>query len=192
MKENLKEIADELEEDIKEESRLMQVFKRSYVIVISLILVFLLLANTNMGYHLVSLFSGRIVSSSMNPDYTFDLKLGGKAYFEKETYAELLQMYKENQKHEFKACLLGKKEGKDYFITGLYVPRIYNQEVYSVTSEMCNADTIISLHSHPPLRCIFSEQDIISYNRFKERNKNGIIGLMCGEERISFFGYENV
>lgn len=191
MREDLKEIAEELDEDIKEESKLMKLFKRSYIIVLSLIMVFLLLANTNMGYHLVSLFSGRIVSSTLNSDYSFDLKLGGKAYFEKEVYDRLLQMYNDNQKHEFKACLLGNKKDKDYFITGIYVPLIFKQEVYSVTSEMCNTSTIISLHSHPPLRCIFSEQDIISYNRFKERNKDGIIGLMCGEERISFFGYEN-
>jgi proteasome lid subunit RPN8/RPN11 len=191
--EHLKKIAEEIEEDVKEESRLMKLFKKTYIIVITLIIVTLLLANTNLGYHMVTLLSGKIISSTMNPDFTFDLKYGGEVKISEPMMLRLQQLFRENQKTEFKACLLGKKEGDDYVVDDIYVPLIYKQEVYSVTSEMCSEGTIISLHSHPPMRCIFSEQDITSFNQFRqERNKDGIIALMCGEDRMSFFGYENV
>jgi len=178
-----------LEEDIKEDSKFVKILKRTYIIIIALFLAMLLMVNSNTGYHIVSLFSGKIVSSSLNDDYSFDLKFGGKVFFYEQVYEQIKTTYELNKKQEFKLCLTGYREEKDYFVTGAYMPFIFEQDVYSVTSMMCNNETIISMHSHPPLRCIFSEQDIISYNRFKEINPEAIIGLMCGEERMSFFGY---
>ena len=179
------EIVDELEE----ESKFVKIFKKLYLIVMALVLVTLLLVNTNTGYHLISFFSGRIVSSNINKDYSFDLKFGGKIFFSETVWNALSTVYQNNKKHEFKICLTGFKEDNNYYVKGIYMPKIYNQEVFSVTSQMCSKETIISLHSHPPFRCIFSEQDINSYNQFFRINPDAIIGLMCGETRLSFYGY---
>jgi proteasome lid subunit RPN8/RPN11 len=174
----------------EEESRFRKVLKKTYVLITVFLLLILFLVNTAPGYHLISVLSGKIVSSTLEEDYTFNLKYGGKVVFNKKVYENLRQIYQENQKHEFKACLQGEKKNKDYYVDGIYIPKIYSQDVFSVSSQICNSSTIISLHSHPPLRCIFSEQDIKSYNNFKQINPRAMLGLMCDEERLTFFGYE--
>jgi proteasome lid subunit RPN8/RPN11 len=78
------------------------------------------------------------------------------------------------------------KEELDYYVIGLYIPKITKQEVYSVRAEICNQETIVSLHSHPPLRCIFSDQDQQSFEYFKSINPDAIYGLMCDKDRMSF------
>ncbi|MCM2325362.1 MAG: hypothetical protein NDI94_02775 [Candidatus Woesearchaeota archaeon] len=179
-----------IEEEIKEESKLLKAIKRGYIIIISLLLISLIFFSSSVGFHIISLFSGRIVSSPLNADYSFDLKEGGRVVFEKDVFLGLQKIYDENQKHEIKACLLGRKDGRDYLVNSFYIPVIYNQEVYSVTAKICNSETIISMHSHPALHCIFSEQDVISFNAFRKVNPDGIIGLLCGRERMTFFGYD--
>ncbi|MBN2368740.1 hypothetical protein JXC34_06985 [Candidatus Woesearchaeota archaeon] len=174
----------------QEESRLKRFFKRAYIILLALFLVMLLLVNTNTGYHLLSVISGKIASSTLNENYEFELRGGIKVIFQKEIFEELRTLYQNNQKNEFKVCLTGNKQNSDYVVEGAYVPEIYKQDVYSVTSQICNNETIISLHSHPPMRCIFSEQDLKSYESFRRINPDGIIALMCGEERMNFFGYK--
>ncbi len=180
----------EEEHEHEEESPIKRFLKRTYIIIIALFLIVLLIVNTNAGYHLISLFNGKIISSTLQEDYSFDLKFGGKVFFKENIYEILREIYIKNQKAEFKACLTGYKEDNNYIVTGLYTPKIYAQDVFSVTSQICNNETIISLHSHPPFRCIFSEQDITSYNRFKQINEDAIIALMCDVDRLSFFGYE--
>ncbi|MFH2020333.1 MAG: hypothetical protein ABIJ34_02900 [archaeon] len=179
---------EEIEEELSEDSKFVRFLKRTYILIIAVFMILLLLVNTNAGYHIISVASGKIVSSSFD-EYTFELKNGNHVIFAPSAWDELSVMYEKNQKHEFKACLLGYKKDDSYFIEGIYIPVIYSQDVYSVTSQMCNNETIISLHSHPPLRCIFSEQDILSYNQFRAVSKDGMIGLMCEEKRLSFYGY---
>ena len=149
---DMKEYQEEREELKKEESRLFKFLKRTYIIIILFIILTLLLVNTQIGYHLISLASGSLVSSTLNEDYSFDLKQEGKIYFDILTWKALEDYYMDNQKYEFKLCLTGYKEKNttNYFISGIYQPYIYKQDVYSVTSEMCNSSTIVSLHSHPP------------------------------------------
>jgi len=184
----LREILEKVEEAKEEENKLFTAIKRVYIFIIALVLIILLLVNTNMGYHLISLASGRIVSSDFN-DYTFALKHGGTVHFDILTWDALSRLYDANQQHEFKACLIGYRSDNDYYITGMYEPTIYAQDVYSVTSQVCDNNTIVSLHSHPPLHCIFSDQDVRSYEIFRQINPDGIIGLMCKEDRITFYGY---
>lgn len=178
-----------MDEDLPhDESKLSRIVKRSYIIIISVIIIFLLLINTAPGYHVIYLLSGKLVSSTLNEDHTFELKNGGKVVFNKQTYETLRAIYYQNQRTEFKACLTGYKESNSYIVEDIYIPKIYDQTVFSVTSAICNSSTIISLHSHPPMRCLFSEQDIRSYNKFRQVNPDGIIGLMCNHDRITFFG----
>jgi hypothetical protein len=177
-------------EDIeeKEDSPLKKFLKRGFIVFILVFMASLFIINSAPGYHVISVLSGRVVSSTLEQDYTFALR-DGSVVFEREVYEELRQMYWDNQRHEFKVCLTGEKADNDYLVQGMYIPVIISQDVYSVTAQLCNKETIISLHSHPPMRCIFSEQDIRYFNVFRDVNPEGIIGLMCGEERLTFYGY---
>ncbi len=172
----------------EEESRLKKFLKRSYILIVCFFLAFLFLVNTDAGYHVISVLNGKIVSTSLADDYTLNLNSGIKVIFSKVAFERLSQVYYANQKHEFKACLTGEKKNSSYYIYGLYIPEIYAQDVFSVTAQLCNSSTIISLHSHPPLRCIFSEQDMKSYQLLRINNPEGMLGLMCGEKRFSFYG----
>ncbi len=170
------------------ESLLSLFLRRAYIVIIAVFLIVLLLASTNAGYHLISVLSGKIVSSSVH-DYKFDLKGRGVVFFDKPIWDALAALYRQTQKTEFKACLLGYKNNSGYYVNNMYLPQVLKQDVFSVTAKACSNETIISLHSHPQLRCIFSEQDIKSYRQAKLINNQAIIALMCGDDRLSFFGY---
>lgn len=187
--EDIKKLQEESIELKKEESKLFKFLKRTYIVIIAFVLLTLLLVNTQTGYHLVSIISGNLVSSTLNEDYSFDLKQGGKVFFEESFWSQLSEYYKENQKYEFKLCLVGYKEENtdNFYVTNIYKPYIYKQDVFSVTSTPCNSSTIVSLHSHPPLHCIFSEQDMRSYEQFKQINPDGIVALMCDKEKFTFY-----
>ena len=163
--------------------------KRIVIIGISCFLILLVIAASSFGYTLMHYLGGRLISSGLNDDYSFELSNNGKVIFEKDVYENLRQIYYENQKAETKVCLVGYKKEMTYYVNDLYSPRIYKQDPHSVTSQMCNINTIISLHTHPYQRCVFSDQDLVSYNSFKEINNDGLIGLMCEEERLTFFGF---
>ncbi len=172
----------------EEESPFRKTLKRIYILVIAFFLIILLLSNI-LGGHVISVLSGKIVSSTLNADYSLDLKNGGKVVFDSAIYEKLREVYLANQKTEIKACLKGEKKDNDYFISSFYVPKIYEKDVYSVTAELCDKETIISLHTHPYLHCIFSNQDIESYNRYRQINPEVMIALMCDETRFTFYGY---
>ena len=96
--------------DIKEEpeeSPVKRILRKTYLVIIAIFLILLFIVNTNTGYHLISLFSGKIVSSTLQEDYSFDLKFGGKVIFENNVYEVLKDIYLKNQKAEFKVCLTG-------------------------------------------------------------------------------------
>ena len=68
------------------------------------------------------------------------------------------------------------------------MPKAFGQSVSHVSAELCNSNTIVALHSHPYKRCIFSEQDIKSYEAARQINPDAIIGLMCEADRFGFYG----
>jgi hypothetical protein len=173
----------------EEESKLKKLLKRTYVVGIALFLVFLFLVNTLPGYHIVSLVSGRLVSSTLQEDYSFSLKNGGIVIFQLAVFENLRELYLDNQQHEIKVCLTGDKNNSTYHVTGMYIPKIYHQDFRSVSSEFCNSETIVTLHSHPFLSCIFSDQDIKSFNNYRKSNPDALLGLMCEQERFTFYGY---
>jgi len=177
-------------QDYEEESKIKKILKKTYVIVISLFLISLIFFSTSVGEHFLYYVAGRVVSSDMNSDYSFNLKNDVDILFDKTTFEALRKIYTDNYDQEVKVCLTGKKENKTYVVKGLYVPEIYEQGSFHVISAGCDKNTIISLHSHPPLRCIFSSQDHLSYAQFKQINPDGLLGLMCKEERFTFFGYQ--
>jgi proteasome lid subunit RPN8/RPN11 len=187
--EEIKELQEEREELKQEESKMFKFLRRTYILILVFIIFSLLLVNTHTGYHLMSLFSGQLVSSTLKDDYSFDMKQKGTVYFDQFLWENLEQYYMENQKYEFKLCLTGYKEENttDYYVTGIYQPYIYEQDVFSVTAQLCNSSTIVSMHSHPPLRCVFSEQDMRAYEQFQKINPEGITALMCDKNRLTFY-----
>ncbi len=185
--EEVKKLEQEQKDLKEEESIVFRKLKRVYIVAIALILLALLLVNTQTGYHLINLASGNLVSSTLDENYSFDLKQGGKVYFEQSLWNVLEQYYKDNQKAEFKLCITGQKQGMDFYTESIYQPYIYSQDVFSVTATPCNSSTIISLHSHPPLHCVFSEQDMRAYETFRQISPDGIVALMCGDQKLTFY-----
>lgn len=167
-------------------SRWQQVVKRILTVCIALVLLLLLLVYLVPGYDLLSILEGRIVSTQIT-DLTIILQDGRKIIFQKEVYEALQKIYVDNQKTEFSVCLQGEKQENTYKITGLSVPRTYEQDVFHVRAELCSKETLIALHSHPYKKCIFSEADIRYYNSFANINKDGLIGLMCEPTRFAFY-----
>ncbi|MEK6923182.1 MAG: hypothetical protein AABW84_00590 [Nanoarchaeota archaeon] len=134
------------------------------------------------------ILAGQILSDKLNDDLTIDLN-NGKVIFQNNSYDKLLQTYLSEQQHEIAVCLIGEKQNNNYIITDLYEPKISSQSFTHVSSEFCSSETIILLHSHPFKHCTFSEQDIISFEKFRERNPDAIEGLMCEPDRFTFQGY---
>lgn len=171
-----------MEEDRFEEEEKFRVLKKVFVIVISFILLLLFSSYFLLG-NVFYVFEGRSVSDKIE-DFIVEFDRG-RVIFEAEVYENLRDIYLDNQRYEFKVCLLGEKVGDSYYISDLYGPKIFSQDFRSVNSEGCDENTIVSLHSHPYKRCIFSEQDIRNYEI--RTNKESIIGLMCEINRFSFY-----
>jgi proteasome lid subunit RPN8/RPN11 len=107
--------------------------------------------------------------------------------FSNGTYEILLSIYNDNQEHETKVCLFGNIENSVYNVTYVYQPVIYSQQFNQVVSQSCPSETVVALHSHPNGHCIASEQDLYTLSKSKEVNENIIIGVMCEEDRFSFY-----
>ena len=160
-------------EGIEEDEFIDKKKNKLWITIASVILILLKLSFLIPLERLVSILKSKKISS----EYIIELKNDGKISFTEEVYFELRQKYI-NTNTEFKICLLGNKTGETYEVNSYYYPRIFNADYDSVTSEGCNSQTIISMHSHPNVWCIFSAQDIKTYNLMKERNSNAFIGLM--------------
>ncbi len=132
-----------------------------------------------------SIIEGRLESSKLEGfEAEYDR---GKVVFSRGVYEMLREIYINNQKTETKVCLTGEKVGDDYYIDKIYIPETYSATVYQVISEGCNKDDLIAMHTHPERHCLFSEQDIESYENFREVNPDAMIGLMCEINRFSFY-----
>jgi hypothetical protein len=173
-----------IEEEKKEESKLFRAIKKTYLILIALFMILLLLLNSFAGTHLMHIFAGKLESSEVKEN-RLTLKDGAEIVFQYPSFEVLRALFITNQKTEFKACLTGTIENKTYNVESIYIPTIYHKDVYSVTSAICNNETIIDLHSHPSLMCLFSNQDIESYYNYKKINPKAIMALMCDEKRFN-------
>jgi len=185
-----KDLHEEILKDVlSEESKKSESLEKIKKVVFSLfvlMIIFMIIVTFLGGGRLIDFLEGRIVSSTIKENSVLVLTDGSKVHLNN-VYDELKKLFYENQKNEFKVCLVGRKENNDYYVGSLYIPRIFKQNVFSVTSEQCNNETIIPLHSHPLDRCVFSAQDIISYHQFKEINPDALLGLMCNLDRFTFY-----
>ncbi len=182
-----KVIPDDFDPEPKEPGRMQKFFDRLAYIVMTLVLLFLFLSFLVPGEGFLSFLAGISASSTLD-DLQVDTKRGGIVTFQEDAYVQLLEIYNTEQEHEFKVCLQGERNGDDFLVTGLTVPVIYDQTVFSVHSARCPAETIIPLHSHPFRRCIPSEQDLRSQESFSRTNPESLGALMCEKDRFTFYG----
>lgn len=173
------------EKDLLREEYKPNRFRKLIIAIIGFMMVFLILSISLPLERIGSI----IESKNINDDYTIDLEKGKKVIFTKEIYENLKKRYV-LEENEFKVCLLGQKQKNNYIIKDYYVPKIISSTFVSVTSVSCNSSTIISMHSHPSMFCIFSRQDIKSYEKLKLTNPEIFIGLICNTDRFNFYGYE--
>ena len=183
VEDDLREIT---EKDIEKTAKEIK-YNKIIIAAIGVFMILLVVPYFIFGNNIFYIIEGKFVSEKIKNDFSV-LFESGKVIFENGTYNKLKEFYLANQKNEFKVCLVGKKENKNYLVSELYVPKTFGQSVSHVSAELCNSNTIVALHSHPYKRCIFSEQDIKSYEAARQINPDAIIGLMCEADRFGFYG----
>lgn len=162
------------EEEIEEKSSL---FKKIFVIIIAIFLLVLMLSYFTL-FNIQDILEGLVGSHKIQDDKIY---FSSKTIsFENDTYNRLLEIYDKNPDKEFKVCLTGKYD-TNYFVYDLYVPTTYEQQPSEVVSDTC--DSIISLHSHPKMFCIPSQQD---FKTFKQE-KSDLMLVMCEKDRFTIY-----
>ena len=106
--------------------------------------------------------------------------------FEDGLEKEIRNLYLSEQKVEFSLCLLGRKEGKDYYINSIFKPKQVGRFNH-VSFEPCSKETLILFHTHPYKSCIASTTDLNTLKGSKERNSDVIMVVMCEPERFSVY-----
>jgi len=108
--------------------------------------------------------------------------------FTQEVYDELKTKFNENPKKEFKVCLFGEREGNQFNIKSMTIPKVYEESLVSVSADLCPSNTLIPLHSHPFNNCEVSETDKESQRYFKQINNESVGGVMCAIDRFILYG----
>jgi len=169
-----------MEEEEYEDSKL----KKVLVGIVAIFLILLVLSFMFTGFGVGEILASTIESDEIEGNVidTGDFKV----IFEGDTYGEVLEIYNEDLSVETKMCLFGYYDG-DYYVTEVLKPVIYAQEFSQVVSEACPDETLIALHSHPYNQCLASEQDLSNLEKSKEVNPDALIGIICEEDRFSFY-----
>ncbi|MFA6888629.1 MAG: Mov34/MPN/PAD-1 family protein [Candidatus Woesearchaeota archaeon] len=173
-----------------EEHPIWKVVKKTVLIIMGLFLLYLTISYIGFGSEIINIIHGQLASEKIQQTdnyYYFTLNTT-TVIFSNALYEQILLLYETNQQHEFIACLYGTYENETYTLTELAVPEIYSQSVFRVVSAGCDK-ALVTLHSHPYKHCLFSDQDIISYNSFAAENDNGLYAMMCEENRFNWIGY---
>lgn len=161
-------------------------FRKVIIILIAIFLIILLITYLLTNSLIRNIFVGLVESSKVN-DNIVNINSTNKLIFQNNTYNELLNIYDNNIEKEFKVCLKGNIENKDYYINSIYIPKTFLQTSNRVVSEYCGNDTIVDMHSHPLKHCLPSEQDFQSFSLFKQINNNAIMAVMCERGRFNFY-----
>ena len=172
--------------DLEAEEEKPSAAKRAIIIISVIFVLFIFLS-----YFSVGPFFFDIVESLAESQTISNMNVEGNGYsiiFDKEAYDGLANTYLENQKYEFKACLIGNFSGKDYFVHSIYLPEISQQSYANVVSTVCPEGTIIDLHSHPYRMCIASAQDFETYDNYRKINPDALMMVMCEKGRFYVYG----
>ncbi|GEM_PF-917154 len=137
-----------------------------------------------LGPQVFSIIEGKTQSTIVSKEITYK---NWTVQFDEPILLELKTMYLTQSSFEFAACLQGTFDEEKYHFTTIYLPQIYTQAFEHVLFQSCPSNAIAMLHSHPYKHCIFSEQDIETYRRSKQANKNILMIVMCEENRFGFY-----
>ena len=165
----IKDIKLDNEKERIKKAKIKKIFLTTLTIFILIITVIYLTS----AYGVLEIIAGLLISDKLDNNFTTNYQQY-TITFNPKTYQQLKNLYFSNLQHEFKACLSGTKTNNEYKITEITIPKIFSQSVFHVTSSGCQKETLISLHSHPYKRCIFSEQDINSYKKLKKTNPEAL------------------
>jgi len=171
---------EDYEEIPEEESKLKKVLVIIGAIFLILLVLSFMLTSSGVREIIISLIESDTLEGNVVEGEEFDV------IFENNTYEEVLEIYNEDLSVETKMCLFGYYDG-DYYVTEVLKPIIRSQVFNQVVAEKCPDDVLIALHSHPYRHCLASEQDISNLERSKEVNPNVLVGIICEEERFSFY-----
>lgn len=166
--------------NFEEQEEKPSIFKKIFIFLIGIFLLILILTYFLFGgvSYIIEGFAGanKIVDNKIIlPDK--------QIVFENNSYNKLLDIYNQNKENEIKVCLTGIYNG-NYTIYDLYIPKIYSQTTREVVSEPCY-NSIISLHSHPRMFCIPSDQDFKSFSTFEQENT--LMMVMCKEKWFTIY-----
>ena len=175
-----------MDEIINEEPQEESKFKKVLIIIIALflLLIFLTYIITNaVGIHILS----GLIESSKVTNNTIDFSFNNQVIFINNSLEKLQGLWISNPELEFKVCLQGIIEDNKYVIYDVYQPETFSQKVNEVVSEPCKKESLIDLHSHPFKHCLPSQQDLISFNKFKETQPKALMAIMCEPNRFTVY-----
>ncbi len=166
-----------MEEEHEEEKP--SIWYKIVILFISLFLIFLMVSFSFVSYPIGNILQGMLVSEMpVNNTLSFgNITL----IFEGNTLEKLEQIYFENQKTEFSACLIGENS----IVTKLYQPKFFDKSFSHITSEPCSSDSIIMLHSHPYKSCIPSQTDLNTLKKAQVGNPDLLMIVMCEPNRFN-------
>ncbi|MBT4935502.1 hypothetical protein HOL21_03140 [Candidatus Woesearchaeota archaeon] len=180
-----KELFDNIEEEPKEEPERKPIFKRIFIITISLFLIILITSFVIVQYPLNDILQGKIESDLLKNNMleTDDVTI----MFEEVVADTLRSWYFGEQRTEFAVCMDGIKENDVYYITSLEQPTMYEQAFNHVSFAPCSEESLILLHTHPYKKCIASETDINTLREMQQRNADVLMVVMCEPDRFSVY-----
>ena len=183
------EYNDRVERDMDAEAKehaLKRKLLNGLMMVLAVVMIVMVITYLFGEYEFTDILKGIVASDTVSEDLTLTYQ-DYTVHFSPEAYDALQKLYMGNIQHEFAACLMGVYVNNTYAVTDIHVPDLFSQSVFEVVSGACNKQTIIRLHSHPYRRCVFSPQDIFSYQKIREHQGNIMLGLMCEPTRFSFY-----
>jgi proteasome lid subunit RPN8/RPN11 len=180
-----------IDEHWEEEHPIWTWTKRVLLLFVAVFLFYLMFTYMGIGPDVLKVFEGQAASHEIGGNFTLFIDKETKVVFSEELYLSLFDMFVNNQGHEFKACLYGTLETLNsglviYSLNDVVIPEIYEQDVYHVVSAGCDSETLVSMHSHPYKKCLFSAQDVRSYQEFLEDAPHALMAIMCEEDRFAF------
>ena len=159
-------------------------WKKAAVIGIGFLLIIFILSLVFVEYPISTIIRGQLESNPLEGNAIVVENFS--IIFDTPTQDQLLDIYHKEQQVEFSVCLLGYKEGNDYFIDHLYLPK-QTATFSHVSFEPCREDTLIMLHSHPYKSCLASETDLKTLQESQETNPELLMVIMCEPDKFSVY-----
>tara|TARA_Y100000310_G_scaffold345288_1_gene463441 strand:+ start:5787 stop:6353 length:567 start_codon:yes stop_codon:yes gene_type:complete len=158
--------------------------KKIFLISIALFLIFLIIFYIFLTPSIRNIIVG-IFESDTVENNVIEINSSNYIIFTADTFGILKEVNNQDPELEFKACLKGTILDGDYYIDEVFIPKTFDQKYNSVTAEPCPPESLVSLHSHPLKRCIPSEVDLKNYEKFKQKNPDALLAIMCEPNRFN-------